>query len=96
MTVIDDYQRQGIGAALLAGLSTYAALSKIKTFTMYIHTEQRGLVRALLSIGAVVENHESGVIEMHLPVPSKMQGITGPPDGHYYKTFLAAFGGNRA
>lgn len=96
MTVIDDYQRQGIGAKLLAILSTYAALSKIKTFTMYIHTERRGLVQALLSISAVIENHDSRVFEMHLPVPSKIQGIIGLPDGYYYKTFLAAFEGNRA
>ena len=45
VTVLDRYQRQGLGLILLAALSRFAAERDVSTFVSFVDAERRGLLR---------------------------------------------------
>lgn len=71
LTVIDAYQRQGVGTMLLAGLSECARQQGIRYFLVHIHAVRRELIQRLTSMEAEVINRRSNVLELALPVPSE-------------------------
>ncbi|MEZ4699739.1 MAG: GNAT family N-acetyltransferase [Rhodothermales bacterium] len=68
LTVVDAYQRLGVGSLLLEQLIRIAATNGIGTFVMHIHASRRGLLRTLFAAGANVAQVEAGVAEIHLPL----------------------------
>ncbi|REL38818.1 GNAT family N-acetyltransferase [Rhodohalobacter sp. SW132] len=68
ITVLDEYQRQGIGTILMNELHRLAYDRGIRSFKIYLHTERRKLVKWLIGLGAKVQRVSGEIVEIELPV----------------------------
>ncbi|CAN5442816.1 hypothetical protein BH23BAC3_BH23BAC3_14750 [soil metagenome] len=68
ITVLDDYQRQGIGTILMNELHRLASERGIRSFKIYLHTERRKLVKWLVRLGAKINRVSGEIVEIELPV----------------------------
>jgi GNAT superfamily N-acetyltransferase len=68
ITVLDEYQRQGIGTILMNELHRLAAERGIRSFKIYLHTERRKLVQWLKLMGAKIKQVSGEILEIELPV----------------------------
>jgi len=66
--VIDNYQRHGVGALLLAALSRHAYEHGVRAFRAYVMQENTDFLDYLRSLGTVREVVHEGVCEIDLPV----------------------------
>jgi RimJ/RimL family protein N-acetyltransferase len=69
VTVLDRFQNRGIATALLGRLAEEARDHRVTTFTASVMWENRGLIDALRSAGAIVTPNEPGVASVRIPVP---------------------------
>jgi GNAT superfamily N-acetyltransferase len=69
VTVIDDYQRRGVGTLLLLLLADQASANGITTFVSHILWANRELVDTLVAAGARVEAEEPGVARLEIDIP---------------------------
>jgi hypothetical protein len=69
VTVVDAYQRRGIGTLLLWDLVDVARSHDITTFTATVMWESSGLLDAILAAGAIVEPAEPGVAAIRFELP---------------------------
>jgi RimJ/RimL family protein N-acetyltransferase len=71
VTVLDAYQRRGLGTLLLRLLADVAADKGVRTFISYVRWDNVGAVAGLADEGARINPDEPGVarIEIDLPTP---------------------------
>ncbi|MFZ0172710.1 MAG: GNAT family N-acetyltransferase [Acidimicrobiales bacterium] len=69
VTVLDDYQRRGLGTLLLEMLAGEARRNGITTFVSHILWDNRELLEALSAAGARIEPEEPGVAWVALEIP---------------------------
>ncbi|HXY44570.1 MAG TPA: GNAT family N-acetyltransferase [Acidimicrobiales bacterium] len=70
VTVLDDYQRRGIGTLLLKMLAGEARRNGITTFVSHILWDNRELLETLAAAGARIEPEEPGVAWVALEIPA--------------------------
>ena len=68
ITILDAYQRMGIGALLMVGLSKIAYKQDVTHFSMQVHASRYTLTRKLVESGAETESVSGGISELILPV----------------------------
>lgn len=73
LTVLDAYQKQGIGTVLLAALSYCAALNGVRVFRMHVQAERRGLIRVLRQLTATPTRCRHGIMELAWTIPNHFQ-----------------------
>ncbi|MEM8485350.1 MAG: GNAT family N-acetyltransferase [Bacteroidota bacterium] len=93
LTVIDAYQKQGVGTLLMAALCRLASAQNISTFTLRIHANRFALIKRLAALDARVVAHQQGVLEMELPVVKQdiLQLYTSPQAHQVYQQVYQAF-----
>ena len=70
VTVIDDWQRLGVGGLLLEVISARAREEGIKTFTALMLATNRKMIVLLKELDPVrVVDREKGVVEIEVPIP---------------------------
>jgi hypothetical protein len=69
VTVLDDYQRRGLGTLLLRMLAYQARRNGITTFVSHILWDNRELLETLSAAGARVEPEEPGVARVAMGIP---------------------------
>jgi len=73
LTVLDAYQKRGIGTLLLAGLSYCARLNGVRVFSMRVHAERRGLIRVLQQLDATPLACRQGIMELAWEIPTRFE-----------------------
>jgi len=68
VTVIDPFQRRGLGSVLLALLYRAAQGLGVKQFRAYVLYENQQLVKTLQALGGTIEEHAEGAVEMTVPI----------------------------
>lgn len=66
VTVVDDWQRRGLGAELLSRLCDRARQEGIRRFTALISGENAAVARLLVNLGAHLVRRESGTMEYEI------------------------------
>lgn len=87
VTVVDEYQRRGIGTLLTRTLSDVAVGKGIRTFVNYVQWENRGAIDRLVAEGARVAPSEPGVARVELDLPRTPEEL---PDTYLHR-LLGAF-----
>ena len=87
ITVIDEWQRRGLGTELLHRLVDRARQEGVRHFTALVATDNEGVLGMLRDgvIGVRVTDRESGAVEYEIPLPHL--GI-----GEELRALLRAFG----
>jgi GNAT superfamily N-acetyltransferase len=70
ITVLDEYQRLGIGTILFLELCRIGQSKNVQHFTFTIHAQRRVLVHYMLQHGAVFKNRSGSQIELSFPLSS--------------------------
>ena len=79
MTVLDEYQRRGLGLALLARLAQMAEARDIQWFAATVLAENLAVRRALSRFGAKQVGYDMGAYAFRVPVSACVgRGITRP------------------
>ena len=68
ITVLDEYQQNGLGSILLNELMHIAPEVDVKLFKIYIHANRRPIIGWLKRFGAVQVCHSGEIMEMDLSV----------------------------
>jgi len=68
ITVIDDYQKQGVGSLLLNEILSLANDREVKFFRIFLHTERRYLLQRLLKMDGRIKKVSGETLEVELPV----------------------------
>lgn len=86
VTVVDDWQRRGLGSALLSDLTDRARQEGIHRFTALVAADNEAIDGLLRSIGADVRttHREAGTVEYEITPP--------PESGRDLHALLRAFG----
>ncbi|WP_179862297.1 GNAT family N-acetyltransferase [Longibacter salinarum] len=77
--VIDEYQRHGVGALLMAALSRHAYENGVRAFRAYVMQENDAFLDYLRSLGATREIVNMGVVEIDLPVYANAEDFPETP-----------------
>lgn len=86
LTVLDAYQKRGIGTLLLAALSYCARLHGVRVFSMHVHAERRGLIRVLQQLDAVPLACRQGIMELEWTIPDHFDVNEGAsPTARWYQ-----------
>lgn len=80
ITVIDDYQRRGIGSLLLAALSQYAASHGVEYFRGFVLADNRDFLSFLDALGACREETHDAVRQLDVPVYPRGAPLPDHPD----------------
>jgi GNAT superfamily N-acetyltransferase len=71
VTVIDDWQRRGVGTLLLEVISARAREESITTFTALILAGNHEMIDVLKSLGPVrIVDRDPGTVEIEMPIPA--------------------------
>jgi GNAT superfamily N-acetyltransferase len=87
VTVLDSYQRRGIGTALLHRLAEAARRNGISTLTATVMWENRALLDGLRALGADIRPSEPGVASVEIALPPEQAEF---PETDLYR-FLRVF-----
>jgi RimJ/RimL family protein N-acetyltransferase len=79
VTVVDEYQGQGIGSALLVLLAKTAIERGIKRFTLEVLGENEPMLALMEYAGAIIDMREGGVVSMHVPLPATIEELEKTP-----------------
>jgi GNAT superfamily N-acetyltransferase len=79
VTVADDFQGQGIGAALLVLLARSAIERGIERFTLEVLGENEPMLTLMEHVGAVIDRREGAVVFMHVPLPASIEELEKTP-----------------
>ena len=93
VTVIDDYQRRGLGTLLLEALGAVGLENGIERFRGYALDDNRPMLELLTQMGAVVERDSPGVHRIEVDLPRQARELRGTP---LYRVFRAMARGRRA
>jgi GNAT superfamily N-acetyltransferase len=75
VTVVDQWQGQGVGSALLVILARSAIERGVKRFTMEVLGENEPMLALLQSRGAVIDRRDGGVVFLHVPLPASVEEL---------------------
>jgi GNAT superfamily N-acetyltransferase len=71
VTVIDDWQRRGLGTLLLKVTSARAREERITTFTALMLASNQEMMDVLKSLGPVrIVDRDAGTVEIEMPIPA--------------------------
>jgi len=71
VTVIDDWQRRGLGTLLLEVVSARAREERITTFTALMLASNQEMMEVLNSLGPVrIVDRDAGTVEIEMPIPA--------------------------
>jgi GNAT superfamily N-acetyltransferase len=71
VTVIDDWQRRGLGTLLLEVISARAREESITTFTALMLASNQEMMEVLNSLGPVrIVDRDPGTVEIEMPIPA--------------------------
>jgi GNAT superfamily N-acetyltransferase len=71
VTVIDDWQRRGLGTLLLEVISARAREERITTFTALMLASNQEMMDVLTSLGPVrIIDRDAGTVEIEMPIPA--------------------------
>lgn len=79
VTVVDEYQDQGIGSALLVLLAKTAIERGIKRFTLEVLGENEPMLALMKHVGAIIDRREGGIVFMHVPLPANIEELKETP-----------------
>ena len=89
--VIDDYQRHGVGALLLAALNRHAYEHGVRAFRAYVMQGNTDFLDYLRSLGTVREEVREGVCEIDLPVMTTADDLPQGPEHEAVRQAWRAF-----
>jgi len=87
ITVIDSYQRKGLGSILICLLYILGADLGVKTLRGTILPENRFLIDWLHGLGATTEYHE-GAILVDMPVLKDVSSLPATPYSKIFRTIM--------
>jgi len=79
VTVIDKYQRRGVGSALLRILAQSAIELGIRRFRAFVLGENKAMLQMFEGLGAETAGIEEGVIELLIPLPATVDELKESP-----------------
>lgn len=79
VTVVDDYQRHGIGSALLRVLARSAIEHGIRRFVMAVLGENEAMLQLVQESGAVIDGWRDGVAQLHVDIPASIEELDQTP-----------------
>jgi len=79
VTVIDSYQRRGVGRALLQLLARSAIERGIRRFTMLVLGDNEPMLSLMHGLGAESDGFEGNVVRMHVPLPATIEELDQTP-----------------
>ena len=79
VAVVDDWQRRGLGSALLERLVKRARAEGITHFTALVHAENRRAIELLSSLGCTRQSYSREVVELEIELPER--GLGAPLSG---------------
>lgn len=85
VTVLDDYQGQGLGTVLLGVLAAAAARRGIRVFRTYVLGENTDMLNLFEALGATRTAAEPGVYQIDLKVPDTLGGLTDTATGKVFR-----------
>jgi nucleotide-binding universal stress UspA family protein/GNAT superfamily N-acetyltransferase len=71
VTVADDWQRRGLGRALLDRLTYHARREGVRRFSALVQGDNPGALRLLADVGDTRQQRDSGVVELVIELPPK-------------------------
>lgn len=87
VTVVDRYQRRGVGTLLTRTLGERAVDNGIRTFVSYVQWENAAAVELLSGAGARVAPAEPGIARIEVDLPAQIDAVPDP----YVHRIIAAF-----
>lgn len=87
VTVLDAYQRRGVGTLLLVLLAGYAVERDVHTFVSYVRWDNENAVAGLTDFGARIRPDEPGVARIEIDLPP----TAGDLDDRFAHRVLTAF-----
>jgi nucleotide-binding universal stress UspA family protein/GNAT superfamily N-acetyltransferase len=71
VTVADDWQRRGLGRALLNRLTYRARREGVRRFSALVQADNPGALRLLEGVGATQHQQDAGVVELVIELPAQ-------------------------
>ena len=71
VTVADDWQRRGLGRALLNRLTYRARREGVRRFSALVQGDNPGALRLLEGVGATQHQQDAGVVELVIELPAQ-------------------------
>lgn len=71
VTVVDDWQRRGLGTALLEALTSRAREEGVERFTAAVLGENSGAMALLGQLGTAAKHLDHGVVELVVDLPAQ-------------------------
>lgn len=79
ITVVDDYQGQGLGSTLLWLLARSAIEQGVKALRVWVQGENVAVLNMLSDFGVVPKRWESGISEVDIPLPADPDDLDKTP-----------------
>lgn len=79
ITVVDDYQGQGLGSTLLWLLALSAIEQGVKALRVWVQGENVAVLNMLADFGVVPKRWESGISEVDIPLPADPDDLDKTP-----------------
>ncbi len=79
VTVIDPYQRRGLGKILLTVAAQSAIEQGVRAFRVWVLGENRSMIEFLQRLGAIPVGWEKGVLQMIVPLPEDLSAFESTP-----------------
>jgi GNAT superfamily N-acetyltransferase len=96
VTVIDDFQRKGLGTLLLVVLAASATANGIKTFFAHVSGGNSALLRMVTELGGRVQAVESGLVKVEVPLPESPHDLPDTSSGKRFKMAALQLGRSNA
>jgi len=87
VTVLDDYQRRGVGTLLTRTLADVAVGNGIRSFVSYVRWENAAAIELMTDEGARVSPAEPGIARVEIGLPARVDELPDP----YVHRILAGF-----
>ena len=79
VTVVDEYQRQGVGSALMRLLAHSALERGVTQFVFAVMGDNEAMMRLLQSVGADLDHWADGIAYMHVALPATIEELDASP-----------------
>lgn len=76
ITVVDSYQRQGLGNLLIGVLAKFAEMAGITTFSALVHGENRAMLGLLRHLGGTEASTDGMEMNIRIPITGNTEGRT--------------------
>jgi GNAT superfamily N-acetyltransferase len=86
VTVIDEYQRRGIGTLLTRALGEVAAANGIRSFVNYVQWENAAVIARLTDEESRITPAEPGIARIEVDLPER---VTEVPDPYVHRVLKA-------